>query len=513
MSKKKGIVIGIDLGTTNSVAAVFEADLTCRIILNPDGEPLTPSAVNLQDEEKPIVGRAAVHQSAYAPEYTARLFKRLMGVCDADGHSIPAYIHPDSSKGYSPEELSSFIIRDIVKGVEAATAQKVIGVVITAPAYFDATAREATQRAGELAGVKVRRIISEPTAGGIAFGLDREAKGTFAIYDFGGGTFDVSVLKIENEDYEILATDGDRNLGGSDFDNLLVEHAQSAFKEEHGIEITPESDLIAFQDVVDKCETAKKTLSRSETASFMMSSQGKRLVIEITRAEFEALIAPIVERTREITQRVLTAAGLQTDDIDAPILVGGSTRIPIVRDMLSKMFGKPARTDINPDEAVAMGAAIFAAKIAGEQGLSVVDSEGRNVLPPPIREITDVTAHSLGCLAVNNGVERNTVIIPANSKLPAEKSEEFGVEHPDQTAVKVKITNGADYADPADCKIYGEIVLDGLSRRSPDKNSIRVTYGLTVDATLDITITDLVSGKSVNDVRRGFDDLLGGTSA
>ncbi len=513
MSRKTGIFVGIDLGTTFSGVSVYEADGTCRMIPNADGDLLTLSVVNLQDEDHPVVGHAAVNQSAYAPEYTARLFKRTMGVCDGQGQPIPAFVHPVSGKTYSPEALSSYVIRELVAAVEAATGQKVIGAVISVPAYFDAIARDATRRAGELAGINVRRIINEPTAGGMAFGLDRDATGTFLAFDLGGGTFDVSILKIESGKFETLATDGDRNLGGSDIDNLLADKVLAEFKDQTGIDVTPESDLIAFLEILDKCEMAKKTLSRSESASFMISAQGQRLIIELTRAEFNSLITPIVKKTREITERVLAAAGLRAGDIDGPILIGGSTRIPAVRDMLFKMFGKPPRTDINPDEAVAMGAAIVAAKLADEEGLSVVDSEGRKVLPPPVKEIAEVTAHALGCLAMRNGAERNSVIIPANSRLPAKKEDDFAVEHPEQTAVTVKITSGADHADPADCKFYGDMVLDGLPKRSPDKNSIRVTYGLTADATLDITITDLISGKSVNDIRQGFGDLLGGTQS
>jgi len=497
---KSGLTLGIDLGTTFSAAAVLEANGKAKVIPNADGELLTPSVVNLRDERHPVVGRAAANQSAFAPEYTVRLFKRSMGKTDAQGQSIPAFVHPDSGKAYTPEELSGLVIRFLVSGVEAALGTRVLGIVISVPAYFDSEAREATKRAGELSGVKVLQIVNEPTAGGLAFGLDGAEPGNYAVYDLGGGTFDSTILRIQDNDLRVLATDGDRDLGGSDVDNLIVARAVEAFRAQHGLEITPETDLVAYLETLDKAESAKKTLSQSETASFFISSQGQRMTMDLTRREFNALIAPLIEKTKAITRRALDAAKLNVSDIRDILLVGGSTRIPAVREMLTSVFGKAPRTDTKPDEAVALGAAIYAAKTAGEAGLLVVDTEGQKVLPPSVR-VTDVTSHSLGCLALRNGVLRNCVIIPANTPLPAERKDTFALADARQTVAEVTITTGPDDVPKEECKEHGTLSLAGLPPRPVGQISIEVRYGFTVEGTLTVTITDLVSGKSTSEIR------------
>jgi molecular chaperone DnaK len=506
---KSDVVVGIDLGTTFSVAAIYEADGAIKVISNLDGELVTPSVVNVSDEKNPTCGRAAVHKWAYEPELTASLFKRTMGKCDTQGKPIPAFVHPVSGKAYAPEELSSMLLRYLVKSVEAALGVKVIGIVISVPAYFDAIARAATRRAGELAGLKVLRIVNEPTAAALAFGLESGEAGTFMVYDLGGGTFDSTILEIRDRKFRVIATDGDRDLGGSDIDNLIAAKAAEAFKAQHGVEISPTTDLINWHDVLEKSENAKKTLSQADSASFMISAQGQRLIFDLTRAQFEAEIAPLIDTTRTITERNLAAAKLTPRDIKDVILVGGSSRIPAVRAMIANLFGKPARTDINPDEAVARGAGILAARIAGDTGLAVVDSEGKKVLPPPMK-VTDVTSHPLGCLALVKEVERNCVIIPANTPLPAEKEDVFTLSHENQTEVKVTITSGAHHADPVDCKVYGEIILTGLPIRPAHADSIQVKYGFTVEGTLTITITDLISGKTTSEIKRGLNDIVGG---
>jgi molecular chaperone DnaK len=503
MTKKTdaGVVTGIDLGTTNSVVAIYESDGKPRIVPNADGDALTPSVVNLRDEKHPVVGRAAVHQAAFAPEYTASLFKRSMGKRDTDGQPIPAFIHPDSGQAYTPEELSGMVIRYLVTGVEAALGEKVIGVVISVPAYFESDAREATKRAAELAGVRVLQIVNEPTAAALAFGLDGAPAGDYAVYDFGGGTFDITILGIEKEKFTARVTDGDCHCGGSDCDNLAAPKVTEAFQAEHGFEITPTSDLVAYREILEKVETAKKTLSQSDTASFVVSSQGQRLMMNFDRADFNVLIAPIVDRTKEITLRALSAAAIEVDGIRDVILVGGSTRIPTVREMLTEVFGKAPRTDGKPDEAVALGAAIYAARIAGDKDLAVVDTQGRKVLPPPTT-VTDVTSHTLGCLALRNGAMRNCVIIPANTPLPAEMSDTFALVDDRQTVAEVRITSGPDGVQEPQCKVYGELRLEGLPPRPAGKDSIEVKYGYTVEGVLTVTITDTISKKGTSDVRR-----------
>lgn len=511
MKKKESesIAAGFDLGTTLSAVAIHEANGDTKVIPNSDGEALTPSVVDLHDEKKPVVGMAAVHQIALHPESIARLFKRTMGKFDATGTEIPAFVHPRSGKAFSPVALAAFVLAFMVKGVEAALGRKVNGAVISVPAYFDAPAREATRRAGEMAGLKVLAIINEPTAAALTFGLDKSATGKSLVYDLGGGTFDCTILDIQNGEFNVLATDGDRDLGGSDIDNLLMNRVVAAMKEQHGVEISPEKDLVQWYEILMKCEVAKKVLSQANAASFMVSAEGKRLIFDISRDDFNALISPIVDKTQLIVLRALKAAGLQPADIKDVILVGGSSRIPLVRDMLAKLFGRPARTDINPDEAIARGAAIFAARKAADAGLAVVDSEGRKVLPPPI-QVHDVTAHSLGCLALVHGVELNCVIIPANTRLPATMKDIFGLPSPIQTAAQVTITSGAQDAPPEACAQYGVVTLRDLPPRAETRQDIEVLYGFTADGILDITATDKLSGKTTREVKRGLTALVGG---
>jgi molecular chaperone DnaK len=502
------VIIGIDLGTTFTLISIMLADGSMVIINNLDGELLTPSVVNIHDEDNPVVGRAAVNQWAFAPTSTAALFKRRMGVLDEQGDHLPLISHPDSGKGYTAVDLSSILLRYQVKSAEAATGSKVGGVVITVPAYFESDAREATQRAGAMAGVKVLAVINEPTAAALAFGIDKAEDGIYAIYDFGGGTFDVTIMRIQGMNFEVLATVGDQNLGGSDINNLIAAKVAEAFKAEHGIEVSPMADLRVWHELLEKVETSKKTLSQSETASFMISVDGKRLVFEQSRSDFNALIAPLIDKTETCTQRALSSAKLEPKDIKDVILVGGSSRIPAARKMLEKLFGKPARTDINPDEAVARGAAIFAARMGGEAGIAMVDTKGDRVLPLPI-QVEDVTSHSLGCLVQNNGTMRNSVIIPANTPVPAKLENTFALVDANQTVAEVVITSGEDGADPADCKIYGSVTLRGLPPRSPDLNSIKVKYAFNADGTLHVTITDSISGKTTSEIKKGFDNVIG----
>lgn len=505
-TKKKEVVIGIDLGTSYSVGAILESNGKVKALPNLNGELLTASVVNLRDEKNQVVGTAALNQMAFAPEYTIRLVKRSIGKTDSAGRPITVFIHPDSGKTYLPEEISAMIIRHLVESVETGLGATVVGVVITVPAYFDDPPRNATRRAGELAGVPVLSIINEPTAAGLAFGLDHAEDGVFAVFDLGGGTFDISILQIQGKDFRVLATDGDRDLGGSDIDNLILEKVIAAFKAEHGIEITSETDLPAWLETLSKCEIAKKALSQSETASFMVSSQGQRLVFELTRSDFNALIASIVVKTRTITERALAAAHLKPKDINDVLLAGGSTRIIAVREMLKDLFGKAPRSDTQPDEAVAMGAAIFAARKAADENRMTVDSEGKKVLPPPVKMV-DVNSHPLGCLALDNGVERNCVIIPANTPLPAEKEEKFSLVHANQSEARIAVAQGADKALPADCTILGELILGGLPP-GPMTDRVTVKYGLTTEGTLTITGTDTVSKKTTSDVKRDLIDLI-----
>lgn len=505
--KEKGVVIGIDLGTTFSVVALLDADGKVNVLVNSEGDDLTPSVVNLQDETNIVVGAPAVNQAAFSPEYTGRLFKRMMGKTDSQGNPVAALVHPDSGKAYTPEELSSYVIRKLVQDVEELTGKKVAGVVITVPAYMQEPGRVATKLAGELAGVNVLQIINEPTAAAVVLGPEKDKCGTYLVYDLGGGTYDCTVLKVETGNITVLATDGDRDLGGSDVDDLLVAKVVEQFKAETGIELSPEKDLVTWYDVRERCERAKKDLSSAEKTSIMVAAEGKRLVIDLTRTDLNTLIAPIIEKTKVIVERLMSVAKLNWSQIDDVLLVGGSTRIPAVREMLRELSGKEPLTPGNPDEAVALGAAMVAAKEASERDIEIVDKGGQKVLPPPV-EITDVVSHPLGVLAINSrtGRLRNVVLINKNTSLPVEKDDTFQLEHDNQTQARVAVVQGEDGADPDDCTILGEMAIRDLPPGPVDADRIMVKYTLTSEALLEVSATDTISGQRVEaTIERGID--------
>ena len=504
MSEKS--IIGIDLGTTNSLAAIYEADGKAKVIPNTDGENLTPSVVNYRDEDQAVVGTPALHQMAFAPEYTVRHFKRAMGRCDESGNPASVFAHPDSGQIYTAERPSADVVRYLAQGVEAALGVTVGQAVITVPAYFQDPARQATLKAGEMAGLQVLSIINEPTAAAIAYGYEHAEAGVFTVFDLGGGTFDVTILEIQDKNFRVLSTDGDRDLGGSDIDMKIQELAVAAFEAEHGIKITPESDLPAWLEISSKCEVAKKILGQNSEAGFIISAQGKRTLFKISRPEFDTLIASMVGKTRTITEQALGAAGVKPEQIKDTLLVGGSTRIIAVRDMLTQLFGKPPRTDTRPDEAVAMGAAIYAARMGADARLTFVDTAGKKVLPPTINMV-DVNSHGLGCLALVDENELNCVIIPPNTELPTEREDVFTLHSPDQTEAKVVIAQGHHHACPDECTIIGEVILSGLPR-GPHTDRIRVRYGLTREGTLTIHAEDKLSGISTSDVKRGLTSIV-----
>ncbi len=499
-SSQATAVIGIDLGTTNSTAAIYEADGKVKTLPDLDGNVLTPSVVCLADESNPVVGTAAVNQEAFQPAFTVRCIKRSMGKRDADGHPISAFVHEVSGRPYTAPEISSFILRHVAAGAQATLGGPIGGVVITVPAYYDDLARMATRQAGELADLNVLSVINEPTAAALAFGLDHGATGRYAVYDLGGGTFDVSILDIVGEEFRVLATDGDRDLGGSDIDNLILNEMVTRFEAAHHITISPDTDLPTWLELRTKSEQLKKTLSQAKVAKIMVSAGGQHLEFELTRAAFEKLIAPVVGRTREITERALVAAGVSVKEIDGVLLVGGSTRIPAVRAMLTDLFGTPPRTDTHPDEAVAMGAAIAASRYAADRQLPCVDSEHRPVLPPPTK-LTDVNSHPLGCIALVDGQLLNCVIIPANTPLPAHQEELFSLEQDDQPEAEIHVAQGADRVSPEACTLIATARLHGL-KPGPAKNRVRVRYGLSAEGVLEFSGTDVLTNCCVSDVKR-----------
>ncbi len=495
---RTGCVLGLDLGTDYSVIAELKAGGEPRTLVNAEGSEFTDSVANCKDETSILIGSIAVNKARFEPEYTARRFKRQMGKVDSQGNPIPVLIHPDTGNAQTSVTLSSCVVRKLVQDAEDLTGKEVSGVVITVPAYFEEAARLATKRAGELAGVNVLQIADEPTAAAVAFGLDKGEDGTFVIYDIGGGTCDVSIVGIEGDSITVIATDGDRDLGGGDIDDLILAKVTEQFQVETGITISPEKDLVTWYDVRERCERAKKDLSSAETASIMVAAEGKRLVIDLTREDFDVLIAPIVGKTKAIVERAMSAAKLKWSQINDVILVGGSTRIPAIRKMLKDLSGKEPRIDIVPDHAVALGAAAIAAKVASDGGMQIVDANGQKVLPPPL-EVTGVNAHSLGVLAVNSrtGHLRNVVLIEKNTPLPAEKEDTFQLEHENQSQAQITVVQGEHEADPEDCMMLGEMVIRDLPPGPVDAGRIQIKYTLSTEAILGVSATDTISGQRV----------------
>ena len=410
-------IIGIDLGTTNSCVCVFEGG-EAKVIANPEGERTTPSVVAFKNGEI-IVGGAAKRQTVVNPD-TISSIKRLIGT----KKKVKA-----NGKEYTPEEVSAMILGDLKKTAEAYLGEKVTKAVITVPAYFNDAQRQATKNAGKIAGLEVERIINEPTAAALAYGLDKQEESqTVLVYDLGGGTFDVSILELGDGVFEVKSTSGNNKLGGDDFDDRIIEYLVKDIKKEHGVDLA--DDKMAMQRIKDAAEKAKKDLSGVTTTQISLPflAQGKDGVINyetsLTRAKFEELIHDLLEDTMEPVRKALKDANLSASDIDKVLLVGGSTRIPKVQEMVKKELGKEPSKGVNPDEVVAMGAAIQGGVLTGDVNDIV---------------LLDVTPLSLG-LETLGGVF--TVLIPRNTTIPTSKSQVFSTAADNQPAVDIHVLQG-----------------------------------------------------------------------
>jgi molecular chaperone DnaK len=487
-----GHTIGIDLGTTFSAAAKVNQFGKPEIIMNRDGENITPSVVMFQGEI-PIVGTMAKRSAATSPLDVVQFVKRSMG--------DPSWrFETSGGTSYRPEEISAIIIKRLAEDVELALGGSVTDAVITVPAYFDDAPRRATIDAGRIAGLNVRRVLNEPTAAALAYGVDTAVDGTVLVYDLGGGTFDVTVMRVGGGEFEVLATHGDRNLGGFDFDNLLMQLLNERFRAEGGGDLL--DDDVAEADLRDKAEIAKRSLTSVEQTRVVLASGGVSKVLTVTRSEFEDVTSSLLSRTRDIASMVVEDAGLQWAGVDRILLAGGSTRMPMVRSMISSLAGREPERSINPDEVVALGAAIQAhlvvlddAEASGgaPDNLPVLAS---SVTRPRIR---DVTSQGLGALAVKRSSSdpedmENVVIIPANSKIPATAAQTFETVQDQQTKLKVEVTQGDD-SDPAYVRTIGEQVLDipAYRRGAP----FEVVYAYDIDQTVSIAVKDLTTGQPV----------------
>ena len=468
-------IIGIDLGTTNSCVAVMEGGQP-TVIANSEGARTTPSVVAFTKSGERLVGETAKRQAVTNVDGTVISIKRHMG---------ENYKFNYDGKGFSPQEISAMILQKLKKDAESYIGEEVKEAVITVPAYFSDAQRQATKDAGKIAGLDVKRIINEPTAAALAYGLDNEKEQKIMVYDLGGGTFDVSIIDIGDGVIEVLATSGNNHLGGDDFDQRVMDYLVAEFKNVNGIDLS--ADKMAMQRIKEAAEKAKKELSSSTTTNINLpyitadATGPKHLDVTLTRAKFDELTHDLVNATIVPVQNALKDADLDASEIDKVLLVGGSTRIPAVQDEVQKIMGKEPFKGINPDECVAIGASIQGGKLAGDEGAG-------DIL------LLDVTPLTLG-IETAGGVA--TPLIPRNTTIPTNKKQVFSTYEDNQTAVDINVVQG-ERPLARDNKSLGRFRLDGIAPAPRGIPQIEVTFDIDANGITTVTAKDLGTGKEQN---------------
>ncbi|MBO5448567.1 MAG: Hsp70 family protein [Ruminococcus sp.] len=486
-----GRAIGIDLGTTYSAAAILQADGKPAILPNSEGQNITPSVVLFPDVangyDEPLVGDMAKHSAATSPLDVVQFVKRQMGDPNWRFEST-------NGSSFTAEEVSAIILKKLKNDAELVLGEPVTDAVITVPAYFDDTRRVATKQAGRIAGLNVLRVLNEPTAAALSYGLNYENNGTVLVYDLGGGTFDVTIMEIKDGNFDVIATDGNRNLGGFDFDNRIANYVMEQLESQGaGSDLSIDDALVA--EIREKSELAKKSLSTVTQANIILSVKGKQYRVKITREYFEEITKDLLNTTQELVEDVMDAASKKWSDIDHLLLIGGSTRMPMVRNMVKNISGKQPELNVNPDEAVALGAAVQAYVCEQESSTSGETSLVPTTVNDMVLNISDVTSQALGVILLNeNDQEENFVVIPKNSKIPTKGQRHAVTVVDNQSSIYVQVTQGDD-SDVRYAVVIGdkEIPVPQYRKGAP----FTVSYAYDIDQTVYVELFDDTAQKTV----------------